>query len=219
MAAYRDGQIAARRGQLLTARETMARCMSASCPGRVRAECDPLFTEISRRVPTVLLSCAHPLGASQAPRVMSIDGKPSPRNGQAIEVDPGEHVFQVSGPVPETLHRVVLESQREQRIEFACVDAPRPRPVTLTLALIGVSVVGAAGFVGFGLDGLAHQRELETCKGACDDRRVDGTLYRYIAADVSLGISAVALGVAAWLWFRSANTSTAAIGSLDSVHF
>ena len=150
---------------------------------------------------------------------MSVDGKAAPQNGRAIELDPGEHLFQSSGPVPETLRRVVLEGQREQRIEFGCAAAQKPRPVTLALSLVAVSVIGAAGFVGFGLDGLAHERELEACKGACDDRRVDGTLYRFIAADVSLGISAVALGVAAWLWFRSGNASTAATGSLAGVHF
>jgi hypothetical protein len=207
--AFEAGQVAERRAKLLSARETMAKCMSASCPGAVRSQCDPLLQDIARRIPSVLLACTKPGAVLSSYGSVSIDGKQASVTGTALELDPGEHVFVLSKKgSAQTLTRVVSELERGLRIEFACVDPPKPRPVALTLSLLGVSALGLGSFAYFGVTGLSRKNDLEACKGACDNRLVDNVQNRFLAADISVGVSALALGLASFIWFSSANSSS-----------
>jgi hypothetical protein len=100
------------------------------------------------------------------------------------------------------------------------VSAPKAKPVVATLALLGVSALAAGSFAYFGLDGVARRNDLDGCKGHCDARLVDDAFYRFVAADISLGISALSLGLASFLWFRNSGTESkvTALRPLE-VHF
>jgi hypothetical protein len=216
--AFESGQVAERRSKLISAREIMAQCMSASCPGTVRSECDPLLQDITRRIPSVLIACTKPGAVLSSYGSVTIDGKQATISGTALELDPGEHVFVLSSKrgagasepqtQTQTLRRVVSERERGLRIEFACVDPPKPRPVAVTLSLLGVSALSLGSFAYFGLTGLSRKNDLESCKGACENRLVDNVQNRFIAADISVGVSALALGLASFIWFSSAGSSS-----------
>jgi hypothetical protein len=213
---YQGGQLEAYHGRLLTARARMAQCMASSCPSTVRAECEPLLQQITRRIPSVLVVCRD--GArGPSPRSVSIDGAPVSVNGLPIELDPGEHEFSVRGLEPERVRRNVTEGNGSQRIEFLCPEVSK-RPTVAIGALVGTSVLAASSFAYFGLDAIGRRHDLDACKGDCDPRRVDAAFYRFVAADVSLGVGLVTLGIAAWLWFRSPSP-TPNRAQLNLVHF
>jgi hypothetical protein len=72
----------------------------------------------------------------------------------------------------------------------------------LTLVAAGVGVVGVAGFTYFGLKAhsdLSHLRQ--TCAPFCAPSDLSTVKHEALAADVSLGVGVVALGVAAYSFF------------------
>ncbi len=73
----------------------------------------------------------------------------------------------------------------------------RPIPV-VAYVLAGVGAVALGSFAYFGLSGRSEQSNtLDSCKPACSPSQRDDVLQKYIIADVSLGISVVALAAAA----------------------
>lgn len=219
LSSFGQGQVAERRAKLKTARQHFAQCIDAECPSTVRNECGLLYQDVVRRIPSIVLACRDVSASLLKRGSIKIDGEVVKSDGKALEVDPGEHVFELAGTRPETFRRTVLEGQRTQAIQFACTDPPAPRPVALIATLAGVGVLGLAGFGVFGLDGRSRQDDLETCKGNCDGGAVDDTFYRYLAADISLGVGVVALGVASVLWFTTAPKESKTSLRLDGLHF
>jgi hypothetical protein len=60
--------------------------------------------------------------------------------------------------------------------------------------LVGLGVVGAAGFVGWGLAARSEQKRLErTCSPDCTDSDLRTMRTRYLIGDVALGVGAAAL--------------------------
>jgi hypothetical protein len=91
------------------------------------------------------------------------------------------------------------------------------RPTGWIAALTGLGVVGIGSFAYFAATGYSDKQQLMgRCAPACTDDQVNGVRYRYIAADASLGVAIVALGVAAYLWFSSSSDASA---SLDPQRF
>ncbi len=87
---------------------------------------------------------------------VAVDGTvpPTPLDGTAISVDPGEHTFtfSVGGRPPVVLHLFLHEGERLQReVAFASVkaldDRERPSVRSNTMRLVGWSALGA-GFAG-----------------------------------------------------------------------
>ena len=60
------------------------------------------------------------------------------------------------------------------------------------------SGVALSSFAYFGLSGHAKQNALDDCRPGCDSSLRAPLKRDYIAADVSLGVGLVALGLAAW---------------------
>jgi hypothetical protein len=65
--------------------------------------------------------------------------------------------------------------------------------------LIGIGVVGLAGFTWLGLSARSREHDLESCAPACRNGAVDSVRKRYLLSNVSLGVGVVALGSATWL--------------------
>lgn len=105
-------------------------------------------------------------------------------------------------------------------------EAPAPppaekhstRPTGWILALTGVGALGLGSFAYFAATGYSAKQQLEgSCAPGCTDDEVNRVRYRYIAADASLGVGLIALGVAAYLLFSSSSDDGAA--ALDPQRF
>ena len=83
-----------RAGKLLAAREALAPCLSSTCPGAVRDECQRHLGAIEAAIPAVL-PAAKDEGSNDIPSVrITIDGRPlgaARASDDAIPVDPGTH--------------------------------------------------------------------------------------------------------------------------------
>jgi hypothetical protein len=214
---FEQGQIAERRGKLRFARELLAECLRTECPGAVQNECAPLFKDVTQRIPTVLPACASTTKSIGSRGVLKIDGTAVEFSGRAIELDPGEHEFSVSGKRGvESIKRAVVESKRAQAIDFTCADVEPKRSFLVPGILLGVSAVGAVSFAGFGIDGLTRRGNLNDCRGRCASEPVDIAERSFLIADISLGVSVLALGAAAFVWFLAPKPrTTAGVPSLE----
>jgi hypothetical protein len=167
-------------------------------------------------------------------------------DGRATTYDPGQHVIRFEHPpdAPVTEHVIlrVGEHNREILATFQASPpaaapptptasaptspeapvAPPPekhstRPTGWILALTGIGALGIGSFAYFAATGYSAKQQLEgSCAPACNDDDVNRVRYRYIAADASLGVGLIALGIAAYLLFSSSSDSTA---SLDPQRF
>src|SRR5262249_8758679 len=74
----------------------------------------------------------------------------------------------------------------------------------LAYVLSGVGVLGLGAFTFFAITGKNEKDRLrDSCAPMCTNAEVNPVRARYIAADVSLGVSLVALGVAAYLFLAA----------------
>jgi len=162
-------------------------------------------------------------------------------DGRAIAYDPGQHVIRFEHPpdAPVTEHVIlrVGEHNREILATFQAPPAVAPtptasaspppeapsapppptekhstRPTGWILALTGVGALGIGSFAYFAATGYSAKQQLESsCAPGCSDDDVNRVRYRYIAADASLGVAIVALGVAAYLLFSSSPDGAATL--------
>lgn len=224
VAAYQGAQVDMKQSALSSARDKLALCLSESCPNALHADCAEWLKEVERRQPSVVLSFKGKDGGPSTAVPATIDGKPfaGKTDGRAFDVDPGEHTFVFSPPGEPTVEvRVVVrEGEKSQKVDATSklwippsasptgsatgpLATPPPatkreRPVPWPVyALGGLALVGAGGFVGFGLAGTAGKSDLETCKPTCAEDDVSSVRTKYLVADVSLAVGVVALGVAA----------------------
>jgi len=151
-------------------------------------------------------------------------------DGRAIPIDPGPHTlrFEAEGQTP--IDQTVLIREGEQRrsisVRFPPPGAPgasataanppdaappeSPRPPSPSRVPVAAITVGAVGLVAlgsfafFGITGKNDLANLHATCGVthtCAQSDVDATRTRLIVADVSLGVSVVAIGVATVLFF------------------
>jgi hypothetical protein len=217
VAAYQDAQVSMRRGRLMSARAELGTCLADECPGALRSDCAQWLNEVEARLPSVVLTCEGADGAARADARVSIDGvKVADRlDGTGMKIDPGEHVFrfEVEGEAPLDVRYLVREGDKFQSVVArfsARVERLPSRPVPWTVfALGGLGVAAAGVFVGAGLAGKAGKEDLEGCKPHCTDAAVSSVETKFIVADISLIVSVVSLGAAAYLYFTR-GTSPAA---------
>jgi hypothetical protein len=75
--------------------------------------------------------------------------------------------------------------------------------------MAGLGVVGLGAFAYFGLNGHAEKQNLLTsCAPNCSDDQVSRVRFDYIAADASLAVGLISLGVAGYLLFASPSGSS-----------
>jgi hypothetical protein len=231
---YEEGQRLKENGELRRAREQLRVCATEPCPGPMISDCARWFTEVEGLMPSAVVRATDAAGREVTDVRVLFDGALllERLNGRAADVDPGEHVFRfepASGP-PEERRVLIHEAEKGQRIEVRFGEAPPAAPVAeparrgsgspspshsppIAAYVAGaVGVVALGSFALFGITGLHGREDLLPCRGACSDAAVDKVQRDFLAADISLGISVVAFGVATILWLahREAETPAAA---------
>jgi hypothetical protein len=220
--AYEQVQVLMRRSKLRAAREAASECLADVCPSSLRADCGQWLKDIDARAASVVVVLT-----GEAGRVMRLllDGAPweARTDGTAIEIDPGAHeiVAERGSYAPVTVRVVVREGEKAQRVVIDVPPAPLPtlprdpaprddrRPIPTSVWLFGgAGVLAAGGFAFFAATGLGKEHDLDACAPRCTDDQVGAARGRYLAADVFLGVSIVALGVATYL-FLSRPTAVA----------
>ncbi len=218
--------------RMLAARQAYRACTAEpDCPAIIRSECDAALEELRTAVPTLLVSVLDERGHDLSGATLLLDGKAVALDGSALEVDPGAHELTATSGV-KSLHLQVLaiEKDTNRRIEMVLrtrrtaravrnltppvLRAQRSRAPAYVLG--GVAALGAASFGYFALSGHSKLGDLQRCKPYCLPDDVQRVRTRYLLADVSLGVSLIALaGAGYWLWSAHDETAVAASSPLS----
>ncbi|HVJ22014.1 MAG TPA: hypothetical protein VM686_41700 [Polyangiaceae bacterium] len=207
--------------QLLAAREHYLACAAAAeCPAMVRDECNAALAELKSSLPTLIVAVVDDGKRDLSDASLTLDGKAVLNTGSAIEVDPGPHTLVASrGYLRAELEIVARENEVNRRVELVLAGPAEAEPKRTPLSvettpaegpsrvpsyvLAGVAALGAGSFTYFALSGRSGESDLEKCKPHCTANAVEDVRTRYLIADVSLGVSIVALGAAAYLWLSA----------------
>jgi hypothetical protein len=138
--AHTKAQPLRRAGQLRAARRELRTCAAPACPTLIRDECAQWLDEVGRAIPTLVLEASDQDGNDRSDVRVTLDGQVLAErlDGNAIEIDPGEHdlVFESQGVAPVTRHVVVVlgEKDRHERVTLevprtAAVPPPPPPPL------------------------------------------------------------------------------------------
>lgn len=221
--AHAEGQVERDAGHLLAARAQFLACGEPRCPLLVRRECLSFGEEIARQTPSVVLVATDDQNRDLPIASATIDAtRPLTGDfGMGLELDPGAHRVELrvaDGRLQQTsfLLRAGEKLRRITVLFPAPASAPvsepaRPVPVA-AYVLGGLGLLALGSFTYFGLEGKAKERELEHCKPDCVQSDVDRMRAAYLAADISLSVSAVSLGVGGYLWLRAPSLAQAAQG-------
>jgi hypothetical protein len=238
VAASSDGQALRDAAKLQEARDRFLACARDACPSIVRKYCAEWLTDVERRIPSAVFRIQTADGADVLGARLTLDGQAQPHGleGSAIPLDPGEHALRVErdGAEPFEEHVVIVEGEKGRVVTIRLPGPPHresPPPAVpaaetptpthaiaitpLALVFAGVGAVGLAGFTYFGLTAQGDLNHLrQTCAPTCASSDLDAVKREALAADVSLGVGVVALGVAVYavLSHRSAPATTALLG-------
>jgi hypothetical protein len=209
-------------GHYRKARERLLECVNAQCGGDVRRRCAATLQKLDSVTPSIVVRAEDPTGSDVTDVAVSLGDERlvDSLDGMAIPVDPGEHrfVFTRTGYTPVVQTITIGQGEKFRAIDVVIGAAPTlalpPASAAAAAAanhpdsterlvasgtLIGVGVVGIAGFTWLGLRARSGERVLQRCDPACSDGRVESVQRRYLLANVSAGVGVVALGVAAFL--------------------
>jgi hypothetical protein len=205
-------------GRLRQALAELRVCVQESCPAFIRSDCLGWQEAVEAALPTVVLR-ARLDGKESAEVSVRVGAQifQERLDGRAVPVDPGSYAFTFTAPgaASVTVRAVIAAGQKDRIIaadlpslgdalEVASVPPPswwaqHQEPVVLG----AVGVAGLAGFAILGSSGEQQERALAaTCQPRCEPRAVQEVRDRYRLADVSLGASAIAFGVAGYLLWR-----------------
>jgi hypothetical protein len=216
--AYEATQTTRAAGKLRAARGHALACARVECPDVLVGECARWLGEIDASLPTFVIDAKTRAGADLTSVVVTVDGELVARSasGEAIAIDPGNHVIRVETSDRETSEQQVVmrEGEKNRRVAFVFAGRRAPAPLAplapsaagggppvATYVLGGVGLIGIGTFATLGLLGRSEQSDLEdTCMPDCSDDQVESVETKFAVADVALGVGLVALGVAAVLW-------------------
>ena len=231
--AYEATQRERAAGHLLAARKDGIFCAQPSCPEVLRTDCAKWTSEASNSIPSLVIEARTRAGEVLTEVFAQVDGSAfSDRlDGRSRELDPGRHHIHLEalGFLPNDSDFVVVEGHQAQRLSITLdpepilPPAPRPLPAA-AYALGGVGVLSLASFTFFGLSGNHKKSELSSCQPACPTSMRSPIERDYLVADISLGVSVVSFGVAAWLALASPKNAAQAAAfdvraASDSVSF
>jgi hypothetical protein len=131
-AAYEKTQSLREIGQLREARIQAASCSASSCSVYVTRDCLQWLTEIDAILPTVVFRAQDGAGANAlAVRVM-VDGQPVTErlDGEAVPLDPGEHVvrFEMAGAEAVEQKVTIQQGEKNRKLAVSFKKAPPARP-------------------------------------------------------------------------------------------
>jgi hypothetical protein len=227
-----EGQSLRDAGKLRQARDRFVTCARDECPAVVRKYCVDWLADMEHRIPTVAFVAQTADGQDVTGARLTIDGTPQTSAfGATVPIDPGEHVVHVERPSGEVVDENVVivegEKGRVVTLHFPAAAAPNvperaspgeastpdtaTRFTPRTLAFGGIGLLGLAGFTYFGLtatSGLNHLRQ--TCAPNCAQSDVQSVKTEALAADISLGVGIVALGIATYMFLSHSEAPPAA---------
>jgi hypothetical protein len=176
-------------------------------------------------MPSVVLA-AHDSSGNDARDVrVTLDGEPlvDRLDPHAIPIDPGEHTFRFQrGDGAAVEQRVTIREGERARLLSVTLDRPAvapprteagvqdsgrepaatPRPSVAAYVIGAFGLVALGSFAYFGISGRADYLDLEhSCSPHCSSAQVAPGRNKLIVADISLGVSVLALGTAAYLLF------------------
>lgn len=219
---FEQGTAARDRGKLREARRQFVTCAADTCSKTLRVDCAKLLDDVESSLPTVVFGAKDARDADVFDVSVYVDGERvvGHDEGKAVPFDPGPHVVRFeregSKPVEEKVllragernrHVIARFGEEEAKAEKPARKEPPPKAAATTssvptssivLGAIGLGAVGS--FVFFALTGSQEKDRLQsTCAPGCADADVSSLKTSYIAADISLGVGIVALGVATYL--------------------
>jgi hypothetical protein len=225
-----------RSGKLHDAREKLAVCISASCPGPVREDCAQRMTEVDGVMPRVVFEVKDAAGNDVVAVVVLMDGQRLTDRliGLPVQVDPGAHrfVFEAPGLAGAERTIVIHEGERDRRervvlgqsAEAAPSAAPSPEGSpqrTIALVLGGAGVVGLVvgsilGLVSKSSYDHALQTECGNDPNGCSPQGIrDGQSAhgQAAASTVTFVAGGALLAGGAVLYFTAPKTSGVVIGA------
>jgi hypothetical protein len=194
-------------------------CAGPSCADWIQKECTGWQNEVERAMPTIVVRAIGHDGCDLDLARVLVDGETLATRieGQPLRIDPGPHVVRVEAandaPVEQRIVLSAGEKNRRLFVSFArpgaaCTPAPRASEdrsrSSLSPAAVGVGAVGLLALgVGAALDisFWAQKPEFDRCRPACDPARADPWQMRGHVAEVLLGVGALTLAGAAYLFF------------------
>ncbi len=210
IAAHADGQVQRKAGKLLTAHERFAACAVDSCPTLIRKDCLAFQAELDAAQPHVVIVVNDDHGQALPDARIAIDGGAANSAGSSIALDPGKHeaLATLPGGRTEKAHFVLHEAE-QARVVVAVPSAPaadlnpaaRPIP-TVSYVLGGTALVALGSFTYFGLRGHGKESDMDPCAAthSCTESEVHEMRQLYLAADISLGISLLSLGLGTYFF-------------------
>ncbi len=217
LATYVEAQSKRQEGQLLAARAAAVTCGSDACPNVLRNDCVAWLRELDASIPTVVFSVSTADGRDVVDARITIDGRAvgAQTRGEAIAMDPGEHVVacEADGYTRAEVHLVAGQGAKNRSVSFriapiagstleAHPGASRPiRPLTYVLGALGVVGLGVWGVMGSSaLWGTPSVETLDRCKPNCDPGDRSAVHTKLVVADIAGGTALLALGAAVVLY-------------------
>ncbi len=190
------------------------------CPSVARTTCAEWLSEIDKSIPTIVITARDEGGRETDAVKVSVDGAvvTEQLDGRPIRIDPGLHSVRYelrSGKAYEE-RAVFTEGEKNRKLsadfsvpvakdrppppsEAAAPAAPERTTPTSVFVLGGVAAVGLVSFAVFAVSG----KSTEGCAPNCSASQVTSLRRAYLIADVSLGVSLVAAGAAAYIALTS----------------
>jgi hypothetical protein len=219
LATYVEVQSNRQAGRLLAARAAAVTCGGASCPDVLRNDCVTWLRDLDASIPTVVFSASTPDGRDVTDARWTVDGRlvAERATGEAIAVDPGEHVVacEADGYRRAEMHLVAAQGAKNRAAHFEVEPAgervsplslapARERPVRpLTYVLGAVGIVSLGVWAGVGASAFWGSPSVETlnrCKPNCDPGDRSDVQRKLDVADIAGGAAVLTLGAALALY-------------------
>lgn len=206
--AYVEGQKLRRGKKLIVSRIAFTLCARTECPVAFQPECAEWLSEVEKAIPSVVIEARGTDGLARRDVRVQVDGEPLAErlDGTSFELDPGEHSFVLSWDGRRTERRaLVVEGAKSRVLSFDLEPRPRSerKPVSRLpeVGLLALGGLALASFGYFGLTGVSARDDLARCTPHCIQEDIDSARGKFLVADVSLGVSLVALSAAGILFF------------------
>lgn len=218
VAAHSHGQAERNAGRLQSARNDFISCSTSECPSEIQAECASFLSEVEAFMASVVFAAIDEQGHDATDVKVSVDGQMvlDKLNGLATTLDPGSHEVMYTWPdgTEQKQTVVVAQGEKNRRVELrrepkplaAPAEKPAPQAKKTPVAayvLAGVGVAALGSFAAFAITGKSAERDMDGCKPYCQQSQADKMRLRYLIADISLGVSVVALGASGYFFFSA----------------
>jgi hypothetical protein len=150
-------------------------------------------------------------GLTVSEKVMILQGDRNRRIAASVP-NKESNVAEVAPPTAASTHEDASDKPKRHLVRTARSSQTAPKEPAqsshaLSWVLGGVSALGGGGFVLLSAWGKKDNDLLQRCAPSCQQASVDRVKQRYLAADVSLGVGAVALSSALLIYALSGSSS------------